>query len=424
MRSGKICPAKNLKRKTEPFHKYTLQIKIKILYLQGMITRQLEGELRKTLRLFPAMAILGPRQAGKTTLAKSLVKGLKKKTVYLDMENPDDRYLLQNPLPYFNAYQNDCIIIDEIQRVPELFPVLRSVIDSHRKPGRFLLLGSASPDLLAKSSETLAGRIFYHELSPFLLNEVDNKYKMERLLLRGGFPVPFLARKSDDARLWQQSFLTTYVERDLPALGLPVSPQLVQRLFQMLAHLHGSILNYSQLATALGVSAPTIHKSIDYLENAFLIRRLPPWFTNAKKRIVKSPKIYIRDTGILLNLLKLYSMTDLLGHPQCGAVWEGFVLEQTINLLGKKFDYYFYRTQDGTEADLVLVKAGKPFAIAESKFNNAPVITPGTYHAIEDMETKHNYIITPRPEENPVPIGHSLHLTNISGWLQLPLLNK
>lgn len=389
-----------------------------------MIKRQLESTLTKTLRLFPALAILGPRQAGKTTLAKNLVKGLKKKSIYLDMENPDNRFLLQNPIPFFNQHKNDCIIIDEVQRIPELFPVLRSVIDSHRKPGRFLLLGSASPDLLAKSSETLAGRIYYHELSPFMLKEVAEKYNMERLLLRGGFPIPFLARKAEDARLWQQSFLTTYVERDLPAMGLSVSPQLVQRLFQMLAHLHGSIINYTQLATALGVSSPTIHKTIDYLENAFLIRRLSPWFSNTKKRIVKSPKIYIRDTGILLNLLKLYTMQDLLGHPQCGAVWEGFVLEQSINELGKKYDYYFYRTQDGTEADLVLVKVGKPFAVAESKFNNAPALTAGTYIAIEDLQTKHNFIVTPRQEDTPVSIGNGLQVTNINGWVNLSILKK
>ncbi|MEK7224923.1 MAG: ATP-binding protein [Bacteroidota bacterium] len=389
-----------------------------------MINRQLEQQLTKTFRLFPALAILGPRQAGKTTIAKSLVKGLKKKSIYLDMENPDDRFLLQNPVPYFNQHKNDCIIIDEVQRIPELFPVLRSVIDSHRKPGRFLLLGSASLDLLAKSSETLAGRIYYHELSPFILNEVADKYNTERLLLRGGFPIPFLTRRAEDARLWQQSFLTTYIERELPALGLSVSPQLVQRLFQMLAHLHGSIINYSQLATALGVSSPTIHKTIDYLENAFLIRRLSPWFTNAKKRIVKSPKVYIRDTGILLNLLKLYTMHDLLGHPQCGAVWEGFVLEQSIIQLGKKYDYYFYRTQDGTEADLVLVKAGKPFAVAESKFNNAPALTAGTYNAIHDLQTRHNYIITPRQEDTPVSIGKGLQITNVRGWMNLPVLNK
>lgn len=389
-----------------------------------MINRLLARELEKTFRLFPAIAILGPRQAGKTTLAKSLAKSLKKSCLYLDMENPDDRYLLQHPMLFFDEHKNNCIIIDEVQRVPELFPVLRSVIDSHRKPGRFLLLGSASPDLLAKSSETLAGRIYYHELTPFILSEITDKYKPERLLLRGGFPTPFLSRTTADALLWQQSFLTTYVERELPALGLSVSPQLVQRLFRMLAHLHGTVINYSQLATALGVSSPTIHKTIDYLENAFLIRRLSPWFTNVKKRIVKSPKIYIRDTGMLLNLLKVHSMKDLLGHPQCGAVWEGFVLEQTISRFGKKFEYYFYRTQDGTEADLVLVQAGKPFAIAESKFNNAPAISSGTYIAIADLETRHNYIITPRADGQPVSIGEGLQLTNPSGWMKLPFLVK
>ncbi len=389
-----------------------------------MITRLLETDLKKTYRLFPALALLGPRQVGKTTLAKSLVKSLKKKSIYLDMENPDDRFLLQNPIAFFNQHKNDCVIIDEVQRLPDIFPILRSVIDTHRKPGRFLLLGSASPDLLVKSSETLAGRIFYHELTPFMLNEIENKYSFERILLRGGFPIPFLAKKTEDTRLWQQSFLTTYVERELPALGLSVSPQLVQRLFQMLAHLHGTVINYSQLAGALGVSSPTIHKVIDYLENAFLVRRLTPWFTNAKKRIVKSPKIYIRDTGILLNLLKVYSMKDLLGHPQCGMVWEGFVLEQCVNCFGKKFDYCFYRTQDGTEADLVILKAGKPFAVAESKFSNAPVLTAGTYNAIADLKTKHNYIVVPGNESRLVSIGNNLELTNIEGLINLTMLKK
>jgi predicted AAA+ superfamily ATPase len=386
-----------------------------------MITRLLQKELVKTSRLFPALAILGPRQAGKTTLAKSIVKSLKKKSLYLDMENPDDRFLLQNPIPFFEQHKNDCIIIDEVQRIPELFPVLRSVIDKHRKPCRFLLLGSASPDLLAKSSETLAGRIYYHELPPFILNEVIPKYPTERLMLRGGFPVPFLAKTTEASRLWQQSFLTTYVERELPALGLSVSPQLVQRLFQMLAHLHGSVLNYSQLAGALGINYHTVQRVIDYLENAFLVRRLAPWFSNSKKRIVKTPKVYIRDTGVLLNLLKVHSMKDLLGHPQCGMVWEGFVLEQCVNHFSKNFDYYFYRTQDGTEADLVLTKTGKPYAMIESKFNNAPALTAGTYHAIADLKTTNNFVVTPRQEKGLVAIGDNLKLTNIETLLNLKI---
>lgn len=383
-----------------------------------MINRLLERDLLKTFRIFPALALLGPRQVGKTTLAKTLVKALKKKSVYLDMENPDDRFLLQNPIPFFEQHQKDCIIIDEVQRVTELFPVLRSVIDKYRKPGRFLLLGSASPDLLAKSSETLAGRIYYHELTPFFIKEITPKYSVEKLLIRGGYPLPFLAKTTEAAKLWQQSFLTTYVERELPALGLSVSPLLVQRFFQMLAHLHGGIINYSQLAEALGVTYHTVQNITDYLENAFLIRRLQPWFSNSKKRIVKSPKIYIRDTGILLNLLKIYSMKDLLGHPQCGMVWEGFVLEQCANYFGKKYDYYFYRTQDGTETDIVMTKAGKPFASVEAKINTAPVLTAGTYNAIKDLKTKNNYVITPRKEKGLIAIGKNLLTGNVETLIE------
>ncbi len=373
-----------------------------------MITRLLQKELEKTFRLFPALAILGPRQAGKTTLAKAMAKSFKKKSIYLDMENPDDRFLLQNPAHFFDEYKTSCIIIDEVQRTPEIFPILRSAIDKYRKPGRFLLLGSASADLLVKSSETLAGRIFYHELSPFMLGEVVPKYPADRLLLRGGFPTSFLAKTIEASRLWQQSFLTTYVERELPALGLSVSPQLVQRFFQMLAHSHGAVVNYSQWAGALGVNYHTVQKVADYLENAFLIRRLSPWFSNSKKRLVKSPKVYIRDTGILLNLLKIYNMKDLLGHPQCGMIWEGFVLEQCVNHFGKKFEYYFYRTQDGTEADLVLTKAGRPYAVVESKISTAPALTAGTFNAIDDLKTKNNFIITPRKENGFTSIGKQL----------------
>jgi predicted AAA+ superfamily ATPase len=272
---------------------------------------------------------------------------------------------------------------------------------------------------LVKSSETLAGRIYYHELTPFILKEVTPGYSAEKLLLRGGFPIAFLAKTNEAARFWHQSFLTTYVERELPALGLSVSPQLVRRLFQMLSHLHGSVVNYSQLAGALGVTYHTAQKIIDYLENAFLIRRLSPWFTNTKKRIVKSPKIYIRDTGILLNLLKVYSMKDLLGHPQCGMVWEGFVLEQCAGHFGKKYDYYFYRTQDGSEADLVLTKAGKPFAAIESKINTAPTLTAGTYNAIADIKTRNNFVVTPRQEKGITAIGNNLQLGNIETLMDL-----
>ncbi len=389
-----------------------------------MINRLLEKEIEKVLHTFPAVALLGPRQAGKTTLSKTIAKKIKKKSIYLDMENPDDRFRLQNPIAFFDQYKDYCVIIDEVQRVPEIFPVLRSSIDAHRKPGRFLLLGSASPDIVLKSSETLAGRIYYHELTPLILPEIVIRNKAERHLLRGGFPTPFLSKKNEDAKLWQQSFLSTYVERDLPALGLSVSPQLMQRLFQMLAHLHGSVINYSQLAGSLGVTSPTIHNAIDYLENAFLIRRLMPWFSNAKKRIIKSPKIYIRDTGILLNLLKVYSMKELLGHPKCGMVWEGYVLEQCVNYFGKKFDYSFYRTQDGTEADLVLVKSGKPFVIAESKISNSPVITSGTYNAITDLNTKNNFIVTPQTSVDIVPLNKSLQLTGLESFLNLKILNR
>ena len=378
-----------------------------------MIKRQLEQQLHKTVRLFPAVAILGPRQVGKTTLARQLGKALSRNTIYLDLENPDDAFLLQDPTAFFRENKSACIIIDEVQRMPSLFPVLRSMIDEYRKPGRFIITGSASPELLLKSAETLAGRIFYHELTPFTIEEINKKYKQQKLLLRGGFPQPFLAKTTEAASFWQQSFLTTYIERDLPALGLNVSPILIRRLMQMLAHQHGHVINYSHLANALGVSSPTVLKAVDYLENAFLVRRLAPYFANTKKRLVKSPKIYIRDTGILLNLLKIKTMTELLGHPQCGMVWEGFVTEQIQATTTNKYDACFYRTQDGAEADLVLLKAGKPFVFIESKLNNHPTITSGTYNAIKDLGTKKNFIVTPGPHKGTVLHADQLRLTGL-----------
>lgn len=384
-----------------------------------MIIRHIEKQIQKTLRIFPAVAILGPRQVGKTTLAKQLGKAFSKKVIYLDLENPDDAFLLQSPVAFFRDNKTCCIIIDEIQRLPSLFPVLRSMIDEHRKPGRFIITGSASPELLLKSAETLAGRIFYHELTPFYIEEIHENYKQEKLLLRGGFPQPFLAKSADAAMYWQQSFLTTYIERDLPQLGLSVSPVLMRRLMQMLAHLHGQIINYSQLANALGVSSPTVSRAVDFLENAFLVRRLPPYFPNTKKRLVKSPKIYIRDTGVLLNLLKIKTITALLGHPQCGMVWEGFVNEQVLASTAGKYDACFYRTQDGSEADLVLLKAGKPFIFVESKWSNHPTVTAGTYNAIADLKTKQNFIITPGPHKGTVSQTGKLNATGIYDLMKL-----
>ncbi len=355
----------------------------------------------------------------KTTLAKQLAKAFSKNTIYLDLENPDDAFLLQNPAAFFRENRTTCIIIDEVQRMPSLFPVLRSMIDEYRKPGRFIITGSASPELLLKSAETLAGRIFYHELTPFTIEEINEKYNQQKLLLRGGFPQPFLAKTTEAASFWQQSFLTTYVERDLPALGLSVSSILLHRLVQMLAHQHGQVINYSYLANALGVSSPTVSKAVDYLENAFLVRRLAPYFVNIKKRLVKSPKIYIRDTGILLNLLKIKTMTELLGHPQCGMVWEGFVTEKILAAVADKYDACFYRTQDGAEADLVLLKAGTPFIFIESKLSNHPTITSGTYNAIEDLGTKKNFIVTPGPHKGTVLHGDKLRLISLHDLLKL-----
>lgn len=363
-----------------------------------ILQRFIEKELLHALKVFPAIGILGPRQIGKTTLAKVIQQKLKHKSVYLDMENPDDYAKIQNPTLYFQEHEKECVIIDEVQRVPELFPILRSIIDKNRKVGRFILLGSASPNLLLKSSESLAGRILYHELTPLFYHESKGEILFDKFLIRGGFPNALLAKRNADVTLWHRSFLQTYIERDLPALGLSMSPIMMNRLMQMLAHLHGSVLNYSLIAKSLGVSSPTISNALDYLENAYIIRRLPAYHTNIKKRLVKSPKLYIRDTGMVNHLLRIHDKKELLGHPSAGAIWEGFVIEQIISQLGTKYDYVYYRTQDGTESDLIILKSGLPFINIEIKFTTNPKLTQGSYQAREDLETKKNYVIIQNDE--------------------------
>ena len=365
-----------------------------------MIQRYLQKNLLEGVAYFPAVALLGPRQVGKTTLVKQISQQLDKPQVYLDLEYFADAAKLREPDLFFLEHQHETVILDEIQRQPELFPLLRSMIDQHRVNGRFILLGSASPDLLKKSSETLAGRIQYLEMHPLHFNEIrSQKIDYQMHWMRGGFPNALLAPNARASELWQQSFIQTYIERDLPALGLPASPSLVRNLLRMLAHIHGGMLNYADLASSLNVSQPSVKTYMEFLENAFLIRRLEPYFINISKRLVKSPKVYIRDSGLFHHLIGVQNFDQLLGHISLGNSWEGYVIQQIIANLALGVEPYFYRTKDRAELDLLLVKHGVVEVAMEIKFGSSPTISRGNTQAWEDVKAKQNLIVTPKTDD-------------------------
>ena len=341
-----------------------------------MKTRIIEEKLLNTINNFPATGIIGPRQVGKTTLAKQLIKKIEKEKVYIDIENPRDKVKLSDPVLFFENNIDKCVIIDEIQQMPELFSVLRPMIDMKREAGRFIILGSASPLLLRQSSQSLAGRIAYIELSGFNLLELDPGSQNE-LWFKGGFPDAFLSKNTDIWQQWMDNFIKTYINSDLPILGLDINRNTIRNLWTMLSHVNAQVINYSNIARSLSVSSTTLKKYIDFLENAYLIRQLQPFYPNIKKRIVKAPKVYLRDTGILHNLLNINLPYELEGNPLKGNSWEGFVLEQILQNAEASFEPYFYRTHQGAECDLVLTASSKPVYAIEIKYSAAPTLTKG-----------------------------------------------
>lgn len=359
------------------------------------VPRIAEAEILKLASYFPVVAVVGPRQVGKTSLVKAIRSKLEKPSVYLDLENPDDQAKLNNPSLFLNPLSDQTVILDEVQKLPLLFPVLRGIIDYDRKPGRFILLGSASPDLIRDTSESLAGRIAYHELKPFYWDEVRFLTDYRTHWLRGGFPPSLLAPSDEYARLWRQNFIKTYLERDLALLGLKADPILTGRLWQMCAHLSGSLLNMESLSSSLGIHGTTVRKYLDFFESAYLIRRLSPYFINLKKRLVKTPKIYIRDTGILHQLLGIPSHFDLAGHPKLGASWETYVIEQIAAILPDWAEMYFYRTHQGTEADLVITRGGQPEILVEIKYTTTPKLSKGFHIAQIDLKTQKQFVVCP-----------------------------
>lgn len=379
---------------------YILKITMLMLILY-MIFRQKQQKLERLLRNFPAVGIIGPRQAGKTTLARQYVNILEDndRVIYLDLENPRDFAKLGDPVLFFENNMEKLVILDEIQRMPSLFPVLRSMIDQKRSNGRFLLLGSASPELIRESSESLAGRIAYLELTPFNLKEIENTTTLSTHWFRGGYPMSLLAVDDADASEWLLHFIRTYTEQDLPAIGLPADPLVTRKLMGMMAHIHGNLLNMSNLGRALELTSTTINSYLSYLESAFLLRLLQPYHMNIKKRLVKAPKVYIRDSGMLHSLLNIEKTSDLFNSPMVGNSWEGYALEQIISQLDERTTAYFYRTQVGAECDLVLVRGGKPTIAVEIKYTASPRTTRGLTQSLEDLNTKKNFIITPDTDD-------------------------
>ena len=349
-----------------------------------MILREkITNILMERLAYFPSVAIIGPRQVGKTTLAKNISQSINKEIEYIDLEYSADLAKMRDPALYFNNKLDKLIILDEIQRMPTLFPELRSLIDQNRSPGRFILLGSASPELLKNSSESLAGRISFVELMPFSFDEVKGNYIDH--WLRGGFPNAYLAPSELLWEIWFEDFKRTYIERDLPILGMPANPSETQRLLTMVASNQGGLLNNSSLANSLDLSSKTVSKYIDFLENAFLVRRLLPYYTNIGKRLTKAPKLYIRDSGFLHFLLGLNNIDDIFGHPIAGNSWEGYIVQEIFHLMPVNTFGYFYRTQDGSELDMVIEKGGKIKLCIEIKLTNSPKLNKGNTIALKDL---------------------------------------
>lgn len=352
------------------------------------------------MKHYPAVAILGARQVGKTTLARQIAAAQKRPSLYLDLENPLDVRKLDDPYTFLSNNKDRCIIIDEVQIIPSLFAVLRSLIDEHRYNGRFILLGSASPQLVKGVSESLAGRIAYRELSPVNLVELPEKISRDRHWLRGGFPQPLLAKTNRAASEWMNGFVRSYVERDLSFLfGVELTPILIRRILAMLSHINGTVWNGEMMARSLGVTGPTVSRYVDYLEGAFLLHRLPAFYVNTRKRLVKAPKVYIRDSGLLHQLSGVSDMISLRGHPVVGSSWEGYIVEQIYQLKPAGTDLHYYRTQAGAECDIVITKGIHAIGCVEIKLSNAPHISRGNMQSIEDLKTKKNFVVVPDIDE-------------------------
>lgn len=388
--------------------------------MYGRLTQQ---TLLARLQQFPAVALLGPRQVGKTTLAFAQ-KVLFPDALYLDLELPSAQRRLDDPEAFLMAHADQLVILDEVQRMPELFGVLRGVIDQRRRmgqaSGQFLLLGSASGVLLQQSSESLAGRVAYLELPTLQLAEVfgqgHSMAQLHALWVRGGFPLSWLAATDADSMTWREVFIATYLEKDIPALGPRIPATTLRRLWTMLAHHQGELLDQSRLAASLAISGQTVGRYIDLLCDLMLVQRLPAWHGNVGKRLVRSPKVYVRDSGLVHALLGLQDLDALLGHPVAGSSWEGFVIEQLINA-APQAQASFYRTSNGAELDLVLTFRNQQTWAIEIKRSSAPTVSRGFHLAAADVGAARKLLVA--PVEQGYPMKDGLEVVDVLGAVRL-----
>lgn len=390
-----------------------------------MIKRDLHPLICKALTIMPVVALLGARQVGKTTLALEIAKVFGKESAYLDLELDSDLNKLSDAEAYLRRFENKLLIIDEVQRQPDLFRLLRGLVDARKrageKAGQFLLLGSASRDLIQHSSETLAGRVRFLELSPFSVLEAHqvepSVFDLEKFWLRGGFPDSYLATDDDESWRWRSDFISSYIERDIPLMGPKIAATTMRRLWSMLAHDNAQQVNYSKLGGSLGVSYKTIKNYIDTLTDFYMVRQIQPWAGNSKKRLVKAPKIYLRDSGLAHRFLNIADFESLLGHPAIGASWEGFVVENILNQLSDKWRYSYYRTTAQAEVDLVLEGPKNEVWAVEVKRSLAPKVTKGFHYACDDIQATRKYVIYSGNERFPLPNG--VEVIGLIEFLQL-----
>lgn len=355
------------------------------------ISRNLEKRLEQYASYFPVTAILGPRQCGKTTLARQWISK-RKDALYLDLELPSDLAKLQSPEDFLRRHSGRLVCLDEVQRLPEIFPVLRALSDLNGAPGQFLVLGSASPEMMHQTSESLAGRIGYLELTPFVEREIGAEHR-DTLWMRGGFPRSFLAPSDELSRAWLDNFILTFLERDIPQFGIRISPVILRRFWQMCAHFHGELWNHSKVAGSLGTSGKTVSHYLAVLENSYMLRRLQPYNANVKKRLTRSSRVYIRDTGLLHRLLGIDDRDALDGHPVKGNSWESYVIEQ-ISEAVPEAELFFYRTAAGAEIDLVIRRGNAVYAV-EIKASSSPKLEKGFHLALQDVKPRHAWIAAP-----------------------------
>ncbi len=380
-----------------------------------MIPRlQAYEKITRTLDLFPIAALLGPRQCGKTTLARIIAD--QNPSTYFDLENPVDMARLSAPMSVLENLEG-LIVVDEIQRKPELFALLRVLVDRPVNPAKFLILGSASPDLVKGASESLAGRIGFSDLSGFNLREVGIENR-DTLWIRGGFPKSFLASDDYASMIWRENFIRTFLERDIPQLGISIPAETLRRFWTMVAHYHSKVWNAAQFARSLGTSEITARRYLDILAGAYMVRILPPWFENIRKRQVKAPKIYIRDSGIFHALLKLETLSDLQGHPMLGSSWESFALEHVAEVFGNR-DIYFWATHAGAELDLLVMSKGKRYGF-EVKYADAPGTTKSMRTAINDLSLEHLWVIYPGKEG--YHLDNTISVIPVSGISRLSMI--